>query len=104
MVAKSPTLKASFMIAPPSDLTFVAISAALGTRRYGSQPALGPAPSGEAKYPPMVVPSEAAIMVYAPSGIGTLLVLQPNSSPKNPCAFGASFETYSNQTKRPVLV
>src|SRR6185295_15320368 len=50
----------------------------------------------------MVLPSGAAIIVYSPSGIGTDLVLQPNSSPKKPWAFLASCDTYSNQTKRPV--
>src|SRR4051794_28166314 len=41
-------------------------------------------------------------MVYAPSGIGTDCVFQLNSSPKKPCAFTLSVETYSNHTKRPV--
>jgi hypothetical protein len=38
--------------------------------------------------------------VYVPVPMGTVLVVQLNSSPKNPCAFAVSFEMYSNQQKR----
>src|SRR5262249_30081276 len=52
----------------------------------------------------MVLPSGAAIIVYSPSGIGAAPVLQPNSSPKKLCALAVSFVTYSNHTKRPVVM